>query len=391
MVNIREEALALHREHRGKIEVVSKVPVEDAHQLSLAYTPGVAEVCKEIYFDPQQAYAYTNKGNMIAVVTDGSAVLGLGNIGSLAGMPVMEGKAVLFKEFGGVDAFPICLEGQDTDTIVETIKQIAPSFGGINLEDIAAPRCFEIERRLIEDLDIPVFHDDQHGTAVIVLAAVVNGLKLVAKELGQVRIVLSGAGAAGIAIGNLLMDAGVKDVLLCNRRGILDPEDEQLDEERRRMASITNPTRKKGSLADALVGADVFIGVSAPGLCNRDMVAKMASDAIVLAMANPIPEIYPEEALAGGARIVGTGRSDFPNQVNNVLVFPGLFRGALDVRATVINTQMKLAAAYGIAELIADEELREDYIVPAAFDRRVGPIVAARVAEAARLTGVARV
>lgn len=388
--NVREEALKLHRDNQGKIEVVSKVAVKDGYDLSLAYTPGVAEPCKEIQAEPHKAYEYTNKGNMIAVVTDGSAVLGLGNIGALAGMPVMEGKAVLFKEFGNVDAFPICISSQDPEEIIQTVKLISPSFGGINLEDIAAPACFEIERRLTEELDIPVFHDDQHGTAVVVLAAVLNALKLVKKDIGNVKVAISGAGAAGIAIANLLIEAGAKNILLCNRNGILDPADDKLDDERKNVAEYTNPNKEKGSLTDAMKNADVFIGVSGPGIVDVDMVKGMNEDAIVLAMANPVPEIYPEEALEGGARVVGTGRSDFPNQVNNVLVFPGLFRGALDVEASVINTEMKLAAAYAIAELIDESELSEEYILPKAFDKRVGESVANRVAEAAKKSGVAR-
>lgn len=386
MMSVREEALKLHEEHQGKIEVISKVPVNDGYDLSLAYTPGVAEPCKEIFENPDNVYKYTNKGNMIAVVTDGTAVLGLGNIGSRAGMPVMEGKAVLFKEFGNVDAFPICLESQETEDIIFAIKQIAPSFGGINLEDIAAPKCFEIEKRLIEELDIPVFHDDQHGTAIVVLAAVINALKIVDKNLAVIKIVMSGAGAAGIAIANLLMDAGATNVILCNRKGVIDPDDETLDDGRRLVASNTNPSKIRGSLADAMVDADLFIGVSGPGLVNEHMVSTMAKDAIVLAMANPVPEIFPEEAKKGGARIVGTGRSDFPNQVNNVLVFPGIFRGALDARARIISNEMKLAAAFAIAGMVKDDELNEDFILPKATDKRVGPIVAKQVMEAAKNT-----
>ncbi|MDO5717404.1 MAG: malic enzyme-like NAD(P)-binding protein [Tissierellia bacterium] len=390
-MDVKEEALKLHREHQGKIEVVSKVKVEDGYDLSLAYTPGVAEPCKKIQEDPEKVYEYTNKGNMIAVVTDGSAVLGLGNIGAMAGMPVMEGKAVLFKEFGNVDAFPICIDSQDPDTIVNTIKMISPSFGGINLEDISAPSCFEIEDRLKEELDIPVFHDDQHGTAVVVLAAVINALKVVSKKIEDVKIAISGAGAAGIAISNLLTEAGAKNIVICNSRGIIDPDDSSLDEARRKIAESTNPNHEKGSLADAMRGADIFIGVSAPGIVSADMVSEMNRDSILLAMANPVPEIYPDEAKKGGARVIGTGRSDFPNQVNNVLVFPGLFRGALDVRASEINIEMKLAAAYAIAELIDEDELNEYYILPRAFDKRVGVNVAEKVAEAAVSTGVARI
>ncbi|MDR7869564.1 MAG: NADP-dependent malic enzyme [Tissierellaceae bacterium] len=390
MMSLREEALKLHKDNQGKIEVISKVKVENAKDLSLAYTPGVAEPCKEIAANSDLVYDYTNKGNMVAVVTDGSAVLGLGNIGSRAGMPVMEGKAVLFKSFANVDAFPICLESQDTDTIVETVKQIAPSFGGINLEDIAAPRCFEIEERLKKELDIPVFHDDQHGTAIVVLSGILNGLKVVGKKIEDVTAVISGAGAAGIAIAKLLVNAGIKDVIICNSRGILNKEDEKLDPIRREMAISTNKTNRKGSLADAMVGADIFIGVSAPDIVTQEMVESMNDNSIAFAMANPVPEVLPEVALAGGIRVMGTGRSDFPNQINNVLAFPGIFRGAFDVKASEINEEMKLAAAYAIANLVTEEELKEEYIIPAAFDERVAPAVAKAVAEAAVKTGVAR-
>lgn len=389
-MSLREEALKLHKDNQGKIEVISKVKVENAKDLSLAYTPGVAEPCKEIAANSDLVYDYTNKGNMVAVVTDGSAVLGLGNIGSRAGMPVMEGKAVLFKSFANVDAFPICLESQDTDTIVETVKQIAPSFGGINLEDIAAPRCFEIEERLKKELDIPVFHDDQHGTAIVVLSGILNGLKVVGKKIEDVTAVISGAGAAGIAIAKLLVNAGIKDVIICNSRGILNKEDEKLDPIRREMAISTNKTNRKGSLADAMVGADIFIGVSAPDIVTQEMVESMNDNSIAFAMANPVPEVLPEVALAGGIRVMGTGRSDFPNQINNVLAFPGIFRGAFDVKASEINEEMKLAAAYAIANLVTEEELKEEYIIPAAFDERVAPAVAKAVAEAAVKTGVAR-
>lgn len=364
--------------------------VETADDLTLAYSPGVAEPCKDIHVDPEKVYDYTNKGNMVAVVTDGSAVLGLGNIGARAGMPVMEGKAVLFKSFANVDAFPICLEGQDVETIIETVKQIAPSFGGINLEDIAAPKCFEIEERLKKELDIPVFHDDQHGTAIVVLAGIINALKVVGKKIEDVTAAVSGAGAAGIAISKLLMNAGIKDVIICNSRGILDKEDESLDPIRREMAQITNKENRKGSLADAIAGTDIFLGVSAPNIVTQEMVESMNENAIAFAMANPVPEVLPEVALAGGIKVMGTGRSDFPNQINNVLAFPGIFRGALDVRASEINEEMKLAAAYAIAGLVADEELNEEYIIPAAFDERVAPAVAKAVAEAAIKTGVAK-
>ncbi len=389
-MSLREEALKLHKDNQGKIEVISKVKVENAKDLSLAYTPGVAEPCKEIHANPELVYEYTNKGNMVAVVTDGSAVLGLGNIGSRAGMPVMEGKAVLFKSFANVDAFPICLESQDVDTIVETVKQIAPSFGGINLEDISAPNCFEIEERLKKELDIPVFHDDQHGTAIVVLSGIINGLKVVNKKMEDVTAVISGAGAAGIAIAKLLINAGIKDVIICNSRGILDKEDESLDPIRKEMAISTNKGNRKGSLVDAMVDTDIFIGVSAPDIVTKEMVESMNDDSIAFAMANPVPEVLPEIALAGGINVMGTGRSDFPNQINNVLAFPGIFRGAFDVKASEINEEMKIAAANAIAELVADEDLGPEYIIPAAFDERVAPAVAKAVAEAAVRTGVAK-
>ncbi|EGS32951.1 malic enzyme, NAD-binding domain protein [Finegoldia magna SY403409CC001050417] len=371
---IKQKALELHEKNQGKLEVVSKVKVNDAMDLALAYTPGVAEPCKKIHEDNELAYKYTNKGNMVAVVTDGSAVLGLGNIGGIAGMPVMEGKSVLFKEFGNVDAFPICLNTQDTEEIIRTVKAISPSFGGINLEDIAAPRCFEIEKRLIEELDIPVFHDDQHGTAVIVLSAVINALRIVKKDISDVKIVISGAGAAGIAISNLLTLAGAKNNLILNSRGIIDPDDEKLDEARREIARTTNPNKVKGDLKTAMENADIFIGVSAPGILTKEMVASMNHDAIVLAMANPVPEIYPDEAKEAGARVVGTGRSDYPNQVNNVLVFPGIFRGALDAKADRITDDMKLSAAYAIAHMV--EQPVEERILPEAFNKDVAKNVA---------------
>ena len=371
---IKQKALELHEKNQGKLEVVSKVKVNDAMDLALAYTPGVAEPCKKIHEDNSLAYKYTNKGNMVAVVTDGSAVLGLGNIGGIAGMPVMEGKSGLFKEFGNVDAFPICLNTQDTEEIISTVKAISPSFGGINLEDIAAPRCFEIEKRLIEELDIPVFHDDQHGTAVIVLSAVINALRIVKKDISEVKIVISGAGAAGIAISNLLALAGAKNNLILNSRGIIDPDDEKLDEARREIARTTNPNKVKGDLKTAMENADIFIGVSAPGILTKEMVASMNHDAIVLAMANPVPEIYPDEAKEAGARVVGTGRSDYPNQVNNVLVFPGIFRGALDAKADRITDDMKLSAAYAIAHMV--EQPVEERILPEAFNKDVAKNVA---------------
>ena len=371
---IKQKALELHEKNQGKLEVVSKVKVNDAMDLALAYTPGVAEPCKKIHEDNSLAYKYTNKGNMVAVVTDGSAVLGLGNIGGIAGMPVMEGKSVLFKEFGNVDAFPICLDTQDTEEIISTVKAISPSFGGINLEDIAAPRCFEIEKRLIEELDIPVFHDDQHGTAVIVLSAVINALRIVKKDISDVKIVISGAGAAGIAISNLLTLAGAKNNLILNSRGIIDPDDEKLDEARREIARTTNPNKVKGDLKTAMENADIFIGVSAPGILTKEMVSSMNHDSIVLAMANPVPEIYPDEAKEAGARVVGTGRSDYPNQVNNVLVFPGIFRGALDAKADRITDDMKLSAAYAIAHMV--EQPTEERILPEAFNKDVARNVA---------------
>ncbi len=377
---IKQKALELHEKNQGKLEVVSKVKVNDAMDLALAYTPGVAEPCKKIHGDNELAYKYTNKGNMVAVVTDGSAVLGLGNIGGIAGMPVMEGKSVLFKEFGNVDAFPICLNTQDTEEIIRTVKAISPSFGGINLEDIAAPRCFEIEKRLIEELDIPVFHDDQHGTAVIVLAAVINALRIVKKDISDVKIVISGAGAAGIAISNLLTLAGAKNNLILNSRGIIDPDDEKLDEARKEIARTTNPNKVKGDLKTAMENADIFIGVSAPGILTKEMVSSMNHDSIVLAMANPVPEIYPDEAKEAGARVVGTGRSDYPNQVNNVLVFPGIFRGALDAKADRITDDMKLSAAYSIAHMV--EKPVEDRILPEAFNKDVARNVANAVRKA---------
>lgn len=388
-MDIREEALKLHRENKGKLEVISKVAVNNSTDLSLSYTPGVAEPCKEIMANPELAYEYTVKGHMVAVVTDGSAVLGLGNIGGLAGAPVMEGKCVLFKIFGGVDAFPICLNTQDVDEIVRTVKNISPIFGGINLEDIAAPRCFEVEKRLIEELDIPVFHDDQHGTAVVVLAAIMNALKLVDKQIENVTAIINGAGAAGIATAKLLLSAGIGNIILCDRKGTIYKDREGNDWSKEEIAEYTNKDLVKGTLADAIKGADIFIGVSGPGVLNKEMVASMSKDAIVLALANPVPEIWPEEAKAGGAKVVGTGRSDFPNQVNNVLAFPGIFRGALEVRANKINEEMKIAAAKAIAAL-AEENLDYDYILPKAFDKRVGAHVASSVAKAAIESGVAR-
>lgn len=387
-----KESLRLHGEWKGKIEVVATVPVSTKDDLSLAYTPGVAQPCLEIQKDLSKSYELTRRHNMCLVVTDGSAVLGLGDIGPEAGMPVMEGKCVLFKAFGGVDAFPLCIKSKDVDEIVNTIYMISGSFGGVNLEDIAAPRCFEIERKLKEKCDIPIFHDDQHGTAVITLAGLTNALKVVGKRLEDVKIIVNGAGAAAIAIAKLLLSAGTKDVTLCDRTGVIYKGRETgMNWIKTEMAEVTNPRNLKGSLADAMTGADVFIGVSAPGSVSGEMVHSMAKDPILFACANPTPEIFPDEAKAAGARVVSTGRSDYPNQINNVLAFPGIFRGVFDVRASEINEEMKVAAAHALAELISDEELSEDYIIPAAFDPRVGPAVAKAVAEAARRTGVARI
>ncbi|WP_213997252.1 NAD(P)-dependent malic enzyme [Tepidanaerobacter syntrophicus] len=390
-MDLTKEALELHAKNKGKIEVISKVPLKDAKDLSLAYTPGVAEPCKKIKENPDLIYEYTAKGRMIAVVTDGSAVLGLGNIGAAAGMPVMEGKAVLFKNFGGVDAFPICLATQDVDEIVETVKRIAPTFGGINLEDISAPRCFEVEKRLKQELDIPVFHDDQHGTAVVVLAAAINALKIVDKDIKDVKVVISGAGAAGVAITKLLLSAGVADVIVCDSKGIIYRGRENLNESKQELANVTNKENIKGTIADALKGSDIFVGVSGPGTVTKEMIEKMGKDAIVFALANPVPEIYPDEAKAAGAKVIGTGRSDFPNQINNVLAFPGIFRGALEVRASDINEEMKIAAAHAIASLISPDELSPDYCIPGAFDKRVAANVAYEVAKAAMNSKVARV
>ena len=386
-----KESLRLHGEWKGKIEVVSTVPTENEDDLSLAYTPGVAQPCLEIQKDVEKSYELTRRHNMCLVVTDGTAVLGLGDIGPEAGMPVMEGKCVLFKNFGDVDAFPLCIKSKDVDTIVETIYMISGSFGGVNLEDIAAPRCFEIERKLKEKCDIPIFHDDQHGTAVITLAGLINALKLVGKNIEDIKIVTSGAGAAAIAIVKLLMSYGAKNVIMCDRKGAIYKGRDGLNWIKEEMAEVTNLEHKEGSLADMLVGADVFIGVSGPGTVTQDMVKTMNKDAIVFACANPTPEIFPDEAKAAGARVVSTGRSDFPNQINNVLAFPGIFRGTFDVRASDINEEMKMAAALALAGLISDDELTEDYIIPKAFDPRVGPTVAKAVAEAARKSGVARI
>ena len=386
-----KESLRLHKEWKGKIEVVTRVPAENKEDLSLAYTPGVAQPCLEIQKDVNKSYELTRRSNLVAVVTDGTAVLGLGDIGPEAGMPVMEGKCVLFKAFGDVDAFPLCIKSNDVDEIVNTIYMISGSFGGVNLEDISAPRCFEIEKKLKECCDIPIFHDDQHGTAVITLAGVINALKLVGKKLDEVKIVTSGAGAAGIAIIKLLMSMGLKNVIMTDRKGAIYEGREGLNPIKEEMAKITNFNKEKGTLAEVIKGADIFIGVSAPGTLTQDMVRTMAKDPIIFACANPVPEIFPDEAKAAGAAVVSTGRSDYPNQVNNVLCFPGLFRGVLDARASDVNDEMKVAAAYAIAGLVSDEELTAEYILPAAFDPRVKDAVAKAVAEAARKSGVARI
>ena len=386
-----QEALRLHREWKGKIEVISKVKADSSDALSVAYTPGVAQPCLEIKEHPEMSYELTRRHNLCAVITDGSAVLGLGDIGPEAGMPVMEGKCVLFKEFGGVDAFPLCVKTKDVDEFVQTVYNISGSFGGINLEDIAARRCFEIERKLKEKCDIPIFHDDQHGTAIITLAGLTNALKVVGKTKEQVRVVTSGAGAAAISIAKLLLSAGFQDIIMCDRHGMIYEGRGDLNWIKQEMAMVTNRKKKSGSLADALVGADVFIGVSAPGLLTKEMVLAMNRDAIVFACANPTPEIFPDEAKAGGAKVVSTGRSDYPNQINNVLAFPGIFRGVFDVRASDINEEMKMAAAQALADLVPADRLSADYIIPEAFDPRVGGAVAAAVAEAARRTGVARI
>jgi malate dehydrogenase (oxaloacetate-decarboxylating) len=390
-LNYFEESLKLHEKHKGKIEVISKMKVETREDLSLAYTPGVAEPCRKIHENEENVYKYTSKGNIVAVVTDGTAVLGLGDIGPKAALPVMEGKSILFKEFADVDAFPICLDTKDVDEIVNTVKLIAPGLGGINLEDIGAPRCFEIEERLKKILDIPVFHDDQHGTAIVVLAGLINALKIVNKKIEDINIVINGAGAAGTAISNLLLSAGAKNIIVCDRTGAIYKEREKMNDAKLILAQTTNLESKKGSLADVLVGADVFIGVSSADSVKPEMVRSMNSDAIILAMANPTPEIMPDLAKEAGARIIGTGRSDFPNQINNVLVFPGVFRGALDVRAKEINEEMKLAAAYAIAGYIDEKDLNEDNIIPSALDKGVAQVVAKAIADAAHKSGVARI
>ena len=381
-MDIAQESLRLHEQWQGKLDTVPKMKIETREDLALAYTPGVAEPCRKIAANPEDAYKYTMKANTVAVVSDGSAVLGLGNIGPAAAMPVMEGKCALFKAFGGVNAVPLCLDTQDVDEIVETVKRIAPSFGGINLEDISAPRCFEIERRLIEELDIPVFHDDQHGTAIVVLSGVINALRLTGKKKEDCRVVVNGAGSAGIAIAKLLLNYGFRNLILCDKCGIINSRSEGINEAQRAMLATTNLNDEQGSLADAMRGADIFVGVSAPGIVSADMVKSMNDDAILFAMANPTPEIFPDVAREAGARVVGTGRSDFPNQINNVVAFPGIFKGALEARATRITKQMKLAAAEALAALVSDDELSEDFIMPEPFDPRAVEVVAAAVAGA---------
>ena len=383
-------SLKMHEEHKGKVEVVSKVAVKNRDDLSTAYTPGVAEPCRKIRDNKADVYKYTCKGNMVAVVSDGTAVLGLGDIGPEAAIPVMEGKSILFKEFGGVDAFPICLDTKDVDEIVETVKRIAPVFGGINLEDISAPRCFEIEKRLKEELDIPVFHDDQHGTAIVVSAGLINALKLVGKPFDEANVVINGAGSAGISICKLLLQLGIGNVVLVDRQGALCPGQDWMNPAQAEMAEITNKDRQTGSLAEIMKGKDVFVGVSAPNIVTAEMVASMAADPIVFAMANPTREIMPEEAAKGGVRVMATGRSDYPNQINNVLVFPGIFRGALDAKATGITEEMKMAAAKAIASIVTDDELKEDYIIPGAFDERVAKVVAKAVADEAIKLGITK-
>lgn len=389
-MNYNEMALKMHEEHKGKISVTSKVAVKTRDDLSTAYTPGVAEPCRKIRDNKDEVYRYTAKGNLVAVVSDGTAVLGLGDIGPEAAMPVMEGKSILFKEFAGIDAFPICLDTKDTDEIVETVKRLAPTFGGINLEDISAPRCFEIERRLKEELDIPVFHDDQHGTAIVVSAGLTNALKYVGKEFSEAKVVINGAGSAGISICKLLLELGVGDVVLVDKNGILAVGEEWMNPAQKEMAEKTNKEQIHGDLKTAMQGRDVFVGVSAPNIVTAEMVSTMAKDAVVFAMANPTPEIMPDEAKKGGARVVATGRSDFPNQINNVLVFPGIFKGALEARATDITEEMKIAAVRAIADIIKPEELTEDYIIPGAFDERVADNVAREVAKTAIETGVSK-
>ncbi len=389
-MDFREKAIKMHDEWQGKIEIGSRVEVSNREGLSIAYTPGVAEPCLAISKDIDLSYKYTRRWNLVAVVTDGTAVLGLGDIGPEAGMPVMEGKCVLFKKFADVDAFPLCIRSKDTDEIVNTIKMVAGSFGGINLEDISAPRCFEIERRLKKECDIPIFHDDQHGTAVVVLAAMINALKICNKDMKDISVVVNGSGASGIAVTRLLMSTGLEKVVLCDRKGAIYSGREDLNEEKMRMAEISNQEMKKGMIEDVIKGADVFIGLSAPGILTREMIAGMSDDPIIFALANPVPEIMPDEAKKAGVRVIGTGRSDFANQINNVLAFPGIFRGALDVRASDINDEMKIAAAWAIASLVGEDRLNEDYVIPAPFDPRVVRAVAEKVAEAAVRSGSAR-
>ncbi|WP_408956353.1 NADP-dependent malic enzyme [Natroniella sp. ANB-PHB2] len=390
-MSLKEDALNLHQENQGKLKVNTKVKVNDENDLSLAYSPGVAEPCLEIAKDEKKVYEYTNKSNFVAVVSNGSAVLGLGDIGAKASMPVMEGKAVLFKEFGGVDAFPICINETDPDALVKAVKQIAPTFGGINLEDIKGPECFYIEQKLKEELDIPIFHDDQHGTAIITLAGLLNALKIVDKKMEDLKIVVNGAGAAGVSIVKLLLSEGVEQIKVLDSKGLIYQGRDNLDKAKEELAELTNKEKEEGNLADAIVGADVFIGVSVAGVLSKEMVKGMADDPILFPMANPDPEIWPEDAFEAGAKIVGTGRSDYPNQVNNVMAFPGVFRGALDVRAKDINQEMKVAAAYALAELVTEDKLAPDYVIPKPFDERVGPYVAAAVAQAAIESGVARI
>ena len=390
IMDYNKAALEMHESHKGKIEVVSKVQVKTRDDLSTAYTPGVAEPCRKIRDNKEDVYRYTAKGNLVAVVSDGTAVLGLGDIGPYAAMPVMEGKSILFKEFANIDAFPICLDTKDVDEIIETIKRIAPTFGGINLEDISAPRCFEIERRLKEELDIPVFHDDQHGTAIVVSAGILNALKLVGKKPEDVNIVINGAGSAGISICKLLLQIGIDNIVLVDKNGALAKGEEWMNPAQAAMAEITNKDQQHGSLAEIMKGKDAFIGVSAPGVVTAEMVAGMAKDPIVFAMANPVPEIMPEEAVKGGVRVMATGRSDYPNQINNVLVFPGIFRGALDAKATDITEEMKIAAAKAIASIVTEDELNEEYIIPGAFDERVAKAVAKAVADTAKAQGIVK-
>ncbi|MGL4731176.1 MAG: NAD(P)-dependent malic enzyme [Clostridium sp.] len=390
-MTVAEEALRLHKEKKGKLEVVGKMKVESSKDLSLAYTPGVAEPCLKIAEDKNSVYDYTIKGNTVAIVSNGTAVLGLGNIGAEASIPVMEGKALLFKEFGGIDAFPICLDTEDPEEIIKTVKLMAPVFGGVNLEDIKAPECFYIEKRLKEELDIPVFHDDQHGTAVVVLAGIYNALKVVNKKIEDVKIIINGAGSAGIAICKLLLNAGAKNVIMCDKHGAITENQDFINDAQKAIAKVTNRDMEEGKLEDVIKGADIFIGVSAPGILTKEMVSTMNTDSIVFAMANPVPEIMPDLAKEGGARVVATGRSDFDNQINNVLVFPGIFKGALEVRATDITEEMKLAAARGIANLITDEELSDTYIIPKALDKRVSDSVSSEVKRIAKECGVARI